>query len=109
MRWTFNASCGHHDFGYIAGGGEFRRLYCDFKFGSAMIEDLVDNIKTNKKLDFVIGVFMAIGFFLTVVLLGWTSYNYGRPKTKSGVLLYVKTSPKKQPGLFKRLSKFRFY
>lgn len=71
--WFFEASCNKHDVGYILGGNEMRRLYCDWRFLQAMTRDV-------KRLNPVLMPFAmleALVFFLLVRLFGWMSFNYG--------------------------------
>ena len=76
MGWLFNASCGHHDFGYVVGGSELRRLECDLKFGRAIFLDAGRAL-----CHAVLAVILAPLFFLLVRCFGWMSFNYGEPKT----------------------------
>jgi hypothetical protein len=37
--WFHEASCDKHDEGYLKGGDETRRMYCDWRFLVAMLHD----------------------------------------------------------------------
>ncbi|BAQ84231.1 hypothetical protein [uncultured Mediterranean phage uvMED] len=69
--WFHEASCNKHDQGYAEGGNEARRWECDFKFFVAMLKD-----SWRVKKFFFIRVFVAIAFYLMVMLFGWSSFNY---------------------------------
>lgn len=79
--WMFNAQCGHHDWGYLVGGSELRRLECDLKFGLAVIKDALRAL-----VNALCAVFIAPVFFILVLLFGWLSFNYGEPLTKGQAL-----------------------
>jgi len=107
MAWLYHASCGHHDYGYIIGGGEFRRLYCDYRLTLAMFGDLRICMRNQEFKDLFIGFFAAIIFSLSVLFFGWLSFHYGPPKSNAEVMGVVKTG--EEPGLLSRLRNFRFY
>ncbi len=72
FNWFFEASCDKHDRGYEEGGNELRRLYCDYRFFKAMCND-VKRVKWYYK---PLALSTSVSFFSTVVLFGWTSFNY---------------------------------
>ena len=71
-----DANWRHHDFGYVIGGDEFDRWRCDWKFYRYMLKDAM----TQSFLIWIIGapiaVLIATFFFLSVLFVGWTSFNY---------------------------------
>lgn len=79
--WMFHAQCGHHDWGYLVGGNEKRRLECDLKFGKAMLKDVVMNYYFA-----LIQTIMAPIFFGLVLFFGWTCFHYGTPRTQQEAL-----------------------
>ena len=107
MAWAFFASCGHHDFGYTVGGSERRRLYCDFRFGLAMLDDLALCFKHKDYKNFFLGLIVGLLFFLSVVFFGWLSFEYGPIKTKSEVLVYLRAQEAERNSLFARLKNYR--
>ena len=84
FSWMFHAQCGHHDWGYTAGGNEFRRWYCDLRFGWAIAKDATRNLYHA-----IVGTIIGPLFFLAVFLFGWSSFNYGRKLTKEQALKYI--------------------
>ena len=85
FAWMFHAQCGHHDWGYIVGGGERRRLHCDLKFGKAIIRDAL-----NQWFNAMMALLIAPIFFLLVICFGRFSFRYGPPLTKSQALEYAR-------------------
>lgn len=72
FNWFFEASCNKHDLGYAEGGDELWRWYCDLRFLIAMLKDV-------KRLPWYwrpLALIVAIFFYLVVMILGWSRYNY---------------------------------
>lgn len=88
--WMFHAQCGHHDWGYVVGGSEKRRLHCDIKFGKAIIKDAV-----TQWFNALMALIIAPVFFLAVVFFGCLSFRYGPPLTKSQALEFARKKNEK--------------
>lgn len=82
--WFFHARCGHHDWGYIVGGNELRRISCDMKFGAAVAKDALRAL-----VNALCAVTLAPLFFLAVLLFGWLAFNYAGPLTKEEALASI--------------------
>lgn len=107
FAWMFHASCGHHDFGYIVGGSERRRLYCDYRFGQAIARDVVTQWKLGKHWYAVMASGIGLFFFLVVFFFGWSSFHYGTPKSRS-MVIHAVTPPRKPGTLKSRLRNWRW-
>lgn len=102
--WFFHASCGHHDWGYLIGGGEIRRIICDWKFFKALLLDAKEY--TNEG-GFFLGLYcflISCIMFLMVRLFGWTSFYYGEPSTKE--LAFRVVSGKEKIKFWDRIKRF---
>lgn len=104
--WMFYAQCGHHDYGYIVGGGELRRLYCDYRFSQEMLKDVITCCKHKNYINAVIGSFIGLIFSASVVLFGWFSFEYGEIKHNYQVIEYVSSKDKKTK-FIDRIKKFK--
>jgi len=107
FAWMFHASCGHHDFGYIIGGNERRRLYCDYKLTCAMARDIHQQWTNGLYIESILSGCVAFIFSVCVVLGGWLSFEYGPAKDKLKVIRYVQKFDR-HPTLCERLKNFRF-
>ena len=70
FAWMFHAQCGHHDWGYLVGGSELRRLECDLKFGKAMLKDVLRAFAFS-----TVGLVTAPLFFIIVLLFGFGPFQ----------------------------------
>lgn len=105
--WMFYAQCGHHDYGYIVGGGEFRRLFCDYRFSQEMLKDVIDTWRHKNYINAILQFIFASLFSLMVFLFGWCSFEYGDIKDNYLVILYAR-NPGKKTNFFNRIKKFKF-
>lgn len=85
FAWMFEAQCGHHDWGYLVGGDEKRRLECDLKFGKALAKDATRNL-----INAVIGTLLVLPYFLSVLICGRFFFRYGIPFSKAKALNHVR-------------------
>ena len=107
MAWMFDAGCGHHDFGYIVGGGELRRWMCDLKLAKAMLNDVKLCFKHGDYNNFIIGLFSGTVFYIALFLFGWTSFEYGRQKSRGEVIAYARFKHG-ETSFIQRLKRFRW-
>jgi len=103
--WMFYAQCGHHDFGYLVGGGEMRRLYCDLRFAQEMWKDVLKQYRDTRFIDAAFALVVGLMFAVIVMGFGWLQYNYGKPLTIRGAMMRQSTGKSK---LSARLKRFRF-
>jgi len=106
LAWMFFATCGHHDYGYLIGGTNRRRLYCDCKFAYAMWKDVRLRWNQGKYVHSIGGFFTGAIFFLVVLVFGVFSFEYGPPKNKHQTLEHVRSDRKTT--LCERMSNFRW-
>lgn len=69
----FKASCNKHDEGYFMGGDKIRRMECDSRFFSAMLEDTMRIEKWYKRTYYQSWAFI---YFFAVRLFGKKFFNY---------------------------------
>lgn len=72
FNWFYETSCDKHDNCYLKGTTELNRLSCDWNLFKTMLRDAGKLNKTSR----LIAYPQAIIFFIVVLLLGWTRFNY---------------------------------
>lgn len=82
-QFAFKASCRHHDFLYVVGGGIKDKLYADWHFFVIMLNDAKDSKKP------VFYSLMALAYFLAVSTLGLFAFHWScEYRTLEQVLAY---------------------
>jgi hypothetical protein len=104
----FYASCGHHDLGYTLGGGEKRRLYCDWKLTQAMWKDVWLCWKHGSYVNALVGTFMGLIFSACVFGFGWLYFEYGEPKNREKLMQFILMPRSQRPTIFVRLSRWEW-
>jgi len=91
FSWMFEAQCDKHDWGYLVGGDEKRRLQCDLKFGAALLRDATRNL-----INAVIGTLLILPYFLAVLIFGRFYFRYGEPYSKAKALNHIRLEKDKR-------------
>lgn len=81
--FIFKASCQQHDFNYLRGGWPWHKVQADWWFYRAMLKDAF----LYPWLQAFIYSCLATIYFLTVLIVSWPFFTYGRWRSKEEILL----------------------
>jgi len=83
---VFGSTCRHHDFNYDVGGNEWDRTKADFIFAKELAIASWEKGAWYSKL---FHIQMAPIYFVAVRLIGFTGFEYGKPKTLKQLIKYA--------------------
>lgn len=81
--FIFEASCRQHDFYYYRGGWPWHKVIADWWFFYYMVKDAMRYSFFTS----TVYIFVALVYSLTVLLVSWPFFSFGRWRSKEEILL----------------------